>query len=190
VAPSILQLHAAFTHPSSSGFVVDGSQAYFISADGQHKLVLNAWPSWPPVDAGSSMALTDLKQLPSMLRLRWFSTGDDQFWSIRLPLPINKLRHYVDKSLQDVAMPTEKADDESLKSIFNRLIVTVKLDGWVTVWLGNDEYELQLTEATQARKVDLDWAFGGFFVAHRSVSPCADACGTKHFTAACCLYPP
>lgn len=148
-AQPLLELHARFTHPSSSGFVLDAPQAYFISADGQHRLNLDAWPVWPELDAGPALAINDLKQLPSLLRLRWFSAEEDQFWSIRLPLPTKKLQQYVRHSLKD------GRDD---LSVFNRLIVTVKTGGWVSVWLGNETHEIQLSNEVQARALNHDWA--------------------------------
>lgn len=153
----LLQLHAAFTHPSSSGFVLDGRQAYFSSADGQQRLFLEAWPTWPMDNDGPSVAIHDLAALPSMLRLRWFSATDDQFWSAYVALPKQRLRHYINKSLIETALPEAERHGDQLKSVFNRLIVTVKDEGKVTVWLGNEDYEIQITDAIQARKVDVDW---------------------------------
>lgn len=146
-AQPLLQLHADFTHPSSSGFVLDASRAYFISADGRHQLSLDAWPVWPNPERGPSLAIHDLDQLPNTLRLRWFSAADDQFWSINLPLP--KLKQYVAYSL--------RAQDPNV-SVFDRLIVTVKTGGWASVWLGNQSHEIQLTDEVQARSVRRDWA--------------------------------
>ncbi|MBP6115306.1 MAG: DUF2931 family protein [Neisseriaceae bacterium] len=147
-AQPLLHLHAAFTHPSSSGLVLDAPQAYFISADGQHRLRLDAWPVWPKMAAGPGLPIDNLAQLPSQLRLRWFSAHDDQFWSVHLPLPAATLKHYVAQSLKET-------DD---LTVFDRLIVTVKADGWVSVWLGNATHEIQLTDEVQARAVQLDWA--------------------------------